>query len=130
MSASSKNFRRASFRALNGFLPILCQPAASAQPCEGALHHPSSRQDFEALGTVGPFHDLDGPAANADQRLAQFRPGIAAIGEDMAQLLRLTAEPGKDAGSAVTVLNVRGVNIQREQVTAGVGEIYAEVGDG
>ena len=29
------------------------------QPAEGALHHPATGQDLEALGGIGAFYDLD-----------------------------------------------------------------------
>src|SRR6056297_2711438 len=48
----------------DGFLPVLCEPAASAEPGEGALHDPAARQDLEALGGVGALHDLDRPDAD------------------------------------------------------------------
>ena len=51
------------FSAGDGFLPILCQAAASTQPGKGALDHPPSGQDLEALRRVGAFDDLDGPSA-------------------------------------------------------------------
>jgi hypothetical protein len=38
--------------ACDGFFPILCQAAAAAEPCEGALDHPAAGHDFEAIGGV------------------------------------------------------------------------------
>lgn len=64
--------------------PVFRQAAASPKPCEGALDDPSPRQDFEAFGGIRSFDDLDGPVAMAGGRVAQFLPGIATIGEDMA----------------------------------------------
>src|SRR5665213_2695179 len=33
-------------------LPVLGEPSAPAEPCEGALHDPSLRQDYEAFRRV------------------------------------------------------------------------------
>ena len=64
---------------------ILCQPATATEPCESAFDDPSARQNFEALRRVGALDNFDRPFAHAFQRPAQFLPGIAAVGEDMAQ---------------------------------------------
>ena len=69
----------------DGRFEILRQSTAAAQPCESPFDDPSARQNLEALRRVGAFDDFDRPFAHALQRLAQFRTGIAAIGEDMAQ---------------------------------------------
>ena len=42
-----------------GFI-IAHQPAMTHQPAEGAFDHPTARQNFESLGGVGAFDDLDG----------------------------------------------------------------------
>lgn len=67
----------------DGPLIVLRQPSASAEPCEGALHDPSARQNLEALGAVAPFDDLDRELADPGERAPQLRARIAAIGEDM-----------------------------------------------
>src|SRR5271165_6134374 len=50
-----------SHRALDGGFNILCQAAIAVEPGNGALHHPTPRQENEALGRVGALDDLDGP---------------------------------------------------------------------
>ena len=87
------------------------------QPCEGALHTPSSRQNLEAFSGIGSFHGPDGPAPDADQRLAQFRSGITFIGKDVAQLRGLAMEPGKDTGRPIAGLNIGRMNAQCDQAT-------------
>jgi hypothetical protein len=42
-------------------------------------------QSLEAAAGVGAFDDLDPPVALAIQGAEQFRPSIAAVGEEMAQ---------------------------------------------
>ena len=70
------------------------------------VRRPSSGQHLETLGGVGALDDLHRPAPEADEGTPQFRPGIAAIRKHMAQFWGLAAEPGKDAGRAVTVLDI------------------------
>ena len=67
----------------DGFLPVLCQTAAAPEPGEGAFDHPSAREDLEALRRVGALDDLQRPVADPVEGAAQFRPGIAAVREDM-----------------------------------------------
>ena len=63
------------FGGSDGFLPIFRQPPAAPKPGEGALDHPPSRQNLEALGGVGAFDDLQGPLAHPVERAAQFGSG-------------------------------------------------------
>src|SRR5690606_40391306 len=51
----------------DGFLPVLGEPSASAEPGKGAFDHPAARQEFEALGDVGALDDLQFPVADAGQ---------------------------------------------------------------
>jgi hypothetical protein len=69
----------------DGFFPVLAEASAPAEPGEGALDDPAARDDFEALRGVGAFDDLDGPRADPGERRTQLRPGVAAIGEDVAK---------------------------------------------
>ena len=81
------------------------------QPCEGALHTPSSRQNLEAFSGIGSFHDSDGPTLDADQRLAQLR-GLA-------------TDPGKDTGHPVAVLNVGLMHHDRDRQATRIGDDMA-----
>ncbi len=66
-------------------LEVLGEATVAIEPGQRSLDDPSTRQDFEALCGIGSLDDLDGPCADAAQRVAQFVTGIAAIGEDVAQ---------------------------------------------
>lgn len=55
----------------------------AVQRCVGSFHDPAAEDDFEALGRIGALNDLDGPLANATQRIAEFVPGIAAVGDQV-----------------------------------------------
>src|ERR1700733_637141 len=72
-------------RAFDRCLDILCQAAIAVEPGDGALHHPPSRQQNEALSRIRPLDDLDAPVAEAFERPLQFVAGIAAVGEHMTQ---------------------------------------------
>ena len=57
----------------------------------------------KALVGVGPFDDLDLPVPGAFQGGAQLRPGMAAVGVDMAQPGPARADGTQHPGRAVTV---------------------------
>lgn len=111
--------------ALDGFFPIPCQTAATAEPCEGALHDPSARQQLEALCGVGPLDDLQRPAPEADKGGAQLWSGIAAICKHVTKLRGLAPQPGEDPGRAIPILNAGGMDFAGDQVAAGVGDDVA-----
>ena len=69
----------------DGLLEVLGEASVPVEPCQRALDHPTAGQDLEALCGVGSLDDLDGPFADAAQRILEFVSGIAAIGEDMPQ---------------------------------------------
>ena len=71
--------------ALDAGFEVLCEPPASAEPGEGSFDHPSARQQFESLGSVGAFDDFEGPLTERGYGVVQFIAGIAAVGEDVAQ---------------------------------------------
>lgn len=80
--------------ALDGSFPIPRQTVAATKPCEGALDDPTAGQHLKAFGTVGALDDLQRPAPEADKGVAQFRPGIAAVREHMAQFRSFAKTPG------------------------------------
>lgn len=106
----------------DGLLPVLSQPAAAAEPGEGPLHDPSSRQHFEALGGVGALDDLQGPVADRLEVLVQFGAGVSAVGEGVAQPGKGLADRREDKRSAVVVPEIGGVNGEADQQTEGVGD--------
>ena len=109
----------------DGRLEILRQSTAAAEPCESSFDDPSARQNFEALRRVGAFDDFDRPFAHAFQRLAQFLPGIAAIGEDMAQPWIERADRGEHARGAIAILNAGFMHDEPDQIALRVGDDMA-----
>jgi len=70
---------------LGGFV-IAHETPLVHQPAEGALHHPAAGQDFEALGGIGSFNDLDGQfRAEPPDPLGKGFTGIATIHPQDAQ---------------------------------------------
>lgn len=96
----------------NGSFEVLCEPAASSEPGECPLDHPTARQDLEAFGAVGTLDDFERELADLLQGSPQLRPGIAAIGEDMAQPRPALEDRFQDGGRSVAVLNVGGMDDQ------------------
>jgi hypothetical protein len=109
----------------DGFLPILGEPSASPEPGKGAFDHPASRQQFEALGDVGAFDDLQFPVADPGQCVAQFGAGIAAIGEHVAQPGKAGADGLKHSGGTVPILHRGAVHNQPHHEAERVGDDMA-----
>ena len=65
----------------NGGFEILCKAPTSAEPGEGSLYHPASRQEHEPAGGVRALDDLYGPFADFGEASLEFGTGIAAIGK-------------------------------------------------
>ena len=110
------------FGAGDGFLPVLRHPTAASEPCECALDHPSSGNDFKALRGVGTLDDLQGPAPEFLQCPAQLWPSVAAIGEDMTQQRIGRCDGFQHLRRAVTILNIGPVHDKADQKTDGVGD--------
>ena len=89
----------------NGGFEILCEAPASAEPGEGSLHHPASRQEFEPAGGVRPLDDLNGPFADFGEAPIEFGTGIAAIGKHMPQPGIQGFDGFEHVGRPVAVLN-------------------------
>src|SRR5215210_4907083 len=71
--------------AFDGFLPVLGEASAPAEPGECAFDDPSARQHLKSCGRVGSLDDLDGPVTLPLEGVAQFATRIASISEDVAQ---------------------------------------------
>ena len=71
--------------AFDGGFEVPGEPAAAAEPGEGALDHPAAGKEFKAFGDVGPLDDLDGPFSHLGQGFTQFVAGIAPVGEDVSK---------------------------------------------
>lgn len=65
---------------------ILGEASIPVEPFQRALDHPAAWQHFEAFGGVGALDCFDRLLVDATQRVLDFVSGIAAIGENVAQL--------------------------------------------
>lgn len=109
----------------DGFLPVLRQSAAAPEPCEGAFDDPSSWQDLEPLRGVGGLDDFEGLLSDPVEGAAQFRPGIGAIGEQVAQPGAGVAYGFQHGRRAVAILNVAGMNDEAEEHAGGIDDDMA-----
>ena len=64
-------------------LEVLGEAAVSIEPGQRALDDPAARKNYEALGCIGPFHDLDGPFADPPQRVPELVASVAAVGNEV-----------------------------------------------
>lgn len=91
--------------------PVPCEPAASSEPCEGALDNPAFRQDDELFRRVGSLDDLDvDPRHDLLQRAFEDRPLIAAIGVEPQQEGKHAEQRRHDQRAAVAILHVGGMH--------------------
>lgn len=96
--------------------------SVAAEPGQRSFDDPSAGQDLEALGNIGSLDDLDGPFADAAQRLAQLVAGIATIGEEMAQPGEAVDDFGEQQRCPITVLDIGRVDYGMDQIALGVGQ--------
>ena len=103
--------------ALDGFLEILGQASIAAEPSQGPFHDPSSGHKNEPFGRVRALDDLHRPGAELGQCFGEFRPGVAAIGEDVSEPREGISDRSQQRRRAVTVLDVGGVDGWRRPAT-------------
>ena len=77
---------------------------------EGPFDDPASREDYKAFGGIGSLDDLDRPVALAFKSAAQFVPGIAAIGKDIAQPGEAIPDRLEQVWRTIAVLNIGGMD--------------------
>src|SRR3954463_10572760 len=85
---------------------VFGEAAASAEPGEGSLNHPASRQELEAFDAGWPLDDLDGPRPAMGERVSKLFAAIDAVGKDMPQLGKALAQAFQQGHGAVDILNV------------------------
>src|SRR5215218_6951135 len=100
--------------AFDGFLPVLGEASAPAEPGECAFDDPSARQHLKSLGRVGSLDDRDGPGPMTLEGIAQFAARIAAIGEDVAQPCKPVADGLEQRRGSVSILHIGRMNQDEE----------------
>src|SRR5712692_1648000 len=76
----------------DGRLEVLGQAAVTAEPGESAFDHPSLRLGFEGADTLRAGDNLDPPPAQVGERIEQLLATVDAIGEDVAQLGKVSSQ--------------------------------------
>ena len=109
----------------NGGLEILCKTSASAEPGEGSLHDPASRQEFEPAGGVGALDDLYGPFADFGEASIEFGTGIAAVGEHVPQPGIQGFDGFEHVGRPIPILNTGMMNDGADEVANCIGDDVA-----
>src|SRR5580658_1326468 len=93
-------------RGLSEIFPVLCQPAAAAEPPDGAFDDPSFGQNDKAFGSIGTTNDFsDETRQDARESLMEHRPGIGAIGKQLLEERELSEHGGQKYQPTVAVLN-------------------------
>src|ERR1700678_216255 len=101
---------------------VFSEAAAAAEPSEGTLDHPSSRDEHETVGCVRALDDFDGPVALSREGLLEFGAGVSAVGEDVAQPRIGRADRRQDERSAVAILDVGGMDYDADEMALRVGD--------
>ena len=111
------------FTALNQRLIVFGKSSILAQPSERSLDNPAFGKD-DKLVRVRTFDDFDDPAVPANRPIHKLS-GITAIGPDHFKAPPSRTELLDQQLTTVTVLDVGGVNDQREDQTERVNDDMA-----
>lgn len=107
------------FAGYRQFLVVFAQPSAAAQPSEGALHNPSSRQYLKGMAVFGTLDYLQDPPTD---ELCPFdqRPSISSISPDQPQSRKSPHKLAQHELCSITVLNICWMNYDSQQQSHGV----------
>jgi hypothetical protein len=104
-------------------LEVLGQAAASSEPCEGSLDHPSPGQNLEALGGAGALDDFGRQTRHGLLlALGEDRSLIAAVSEQLFQERISPEQRLQEQHAAVTILDVGRMNQGVQQQTYRIDE--------
>src|SRR6266404_9197013 len=90
----------------DGRLEVLGETAATAEPGEGALNHPSPGQELEAFDAGRALDDLDCPWPAILEGGAQLWAAVDPVSEDVAEPGKAPAQCAQQRHGAVRVLDV------------------------
>ena len=108
-----------------GTFEVFGEATASAEPCEGSLDYPASRQELKAFDAGWPLDDLDRPRPAMGERVDKLFAAIDAVGKDMPQLGKALAQALQQGHGAMDILNIGGMNVDGQQQAVGVGDDMA-----
>jgi hypothetical protein len=90
-------------------LPILGEPATATEPTNGPLNNPAQRFNDEALGMIGASDNFDHQVWHGvGDSVLEDRPGVSAVGEQLAEERELPEQAGQQQDTTVAILNVGG----------------------
>jgi len=113
-------------RAVTAIFPVFGEPAATAEPGDGALDNPLLGFDDETFAAVATFDDFDLQVRHdARDSALEDRAGIGAVCEQLPQERELSKQGGDQQHPAVEVLNVSGGHQRVQQQTEFVDENVA-----
>src|SRR4051794_7073079 len=96
-------------------LPVLGEPSATVEPSDGPFHDPTFGLDSKAFAASKRLYDLDCQFRHCSaSTITKDRPGIGAIGKQLAQERELAKQCGQQQDAAVAILNI-GAGHQRVQ---------------
>ena len=113
------------FSAGNRSFKVLGEAAIAVEPSESSLHDPAAWKDFKAGRVIGTLDDFDTPVTKFGQRIAEFSPGISAIGKQMAQPWEQVIEVLDHKHRAVAVLHIGGVDRRANHQAECIGDDVA-----
>ncbi len=111
--------------AFDGRFEVPGEAAASPEPGERPFDDPAAREHDEALGGIGPFDDLDVPAAEAGEPSRQLRTSKATVGENVTQPGIEGTDRREDADGVVAILDIGRMDLHADQMTGRVGDYEA-----
>ena len=107
-------------------LPVLGEPAAAVQPGDGSLDDPTLRLHDEAPCVVAAFDDLNPKVRHhVGGSVPKHRPGIGAVGKQLAKERKLPKQRGQQQDAAIAVLHVGGGHQRMQKETELVDEDVA-----
>lgn len=96
--------------------PILGEPATAVEPGDGAFDDPSLGLDDETFGVIAASDDFNLHTWHGvGEAVLEDRPGIGAVGEQLAEEWELSEQGGQQKYATVAVLNVSGAHQRVQQ---------------
>jgi hypothetical protein len=106
--------------------PILGEPPTTVEPGDGTFDDPSLGFDDETFGVIAASDDFNLHAWHGiGEAVLEDRPGIGAVGEQLAEEWELSEQGGHQKYATVAVLNVSGAHQRVQQQPQCVDEDVA-----
>src|ERR1700747_1120216 len=103
------------------FLEVFGEAAISPEPRQGSLDDPASWFRLEGANRLAARDDLDRPFAELGDGIEELGTAVDAIGEEMPEGWKRTADGLEQGHRAMVVLDVGRMDLDGQQPTFGVG---------